>query len=122
MLAKRANPRLKVVALVTYALGDPGRLDVDGLSVNTEVLTDGLIRATRKRRRLLYAWTVDDPRTMVRLAERGVGGMVTNVPDVLIRIRREREDLTDVERRLLAARYMLGLESPVETEPSPPED
>ena len=37
MKAKRHNPRLKVVALVTYAVGDPGRLDVDGLSVNTSV-------------------------------------------------------------------------------------
>lgn len=111
MLAKRANPRLKVVALVTYALGDPGRLDVDGLSVNTEVLTDRLIRAVHRREKRLYAWTVDDPRAMIRLAERGVGGMVTNAPDVLIRIRQEREELTDVERRLLAARYLLGLES-----------
>ena len=34
MAAKRRNPRLTVVALLTYALGDPGRLDVDGLSVN----------------------------------------------------------------------------------------
>jgi glycerophosphoryl diester phosphodiesterase len=117
MKAKQANPRLRVVALVTYALGDPGRLDVDGLSVNTQVLTDRLIRAARRRDKSLYAWTVDDPRAMVRLIERGVGAMVTNAPDVLLRIRREREELSDVERRLLAARYLLGLESGDETQP-----
>jgi glycerophosphoryl diester phosphodiesterase len=111
MRAKRANPRLKVVALVTYALGDAGRLEVDGLSVNTEVLSERLIRAAHRRKKLIYAWTVDDPRAMVRLIERGVGGLVTNAPEVLIRIRREREELTDVERRLLSARYLLGLES-----------
>jgi glycerophosphoryl diester phosphodiesterase len=116
MKAKRANSRLRVVALVTYALGDPGRLDVDGLSVNTEVLSDRLIRAARRRGKALYAWTVDDPRTMVRLIERGVGGIVTNAPEVLLRIRHEREELSDVERRLLAARYVLGLESGDETE------
>ena len=115
-LAKRANPRLNVVALVTYALGDPGRLDVDGLSVNTEVLTDRLIRAVRRRGKSLYAWTVDDPRVMVRLIERGVGGLVTNAPDVVIRIRRDREEMSDVERRLLAARYLLGIESADESE------
>ena len=38
----------------------------------------------------LYAWTVDDPREMVRLIERGVGGLVTNAPDEAVRIRRER--------------------------------
>ena len=32
---------------------------------------------------------------MVRLIERGVGGMVTNAPDELVRIRRERAELTD---------------------------
>jgi len=60
---------------------------------------------------------VDDPRAMVRLIERGVGGLVTNAPDVVIRIRREREELSDVERRLLAARYLLGLESREDPEP-----
>ena len=102
---------------MTYALGDPGRLDVDGLSVNTEVLTDRLIRAAKRRGQALYAWTVDDPRAMVRLIERGVGGLVTNAPDELIRIRRERAELSDVERRLLAARYLLGLESGGEPTP-----
>ena len=90
MAAKRHNPRLTVVALVTYAVGDPGRLDVEGLSVNTKVLTDRLIRAVRRRGKLLYAWTVNDPGTMVRLIERGVGGLVTNAPEEAIRIRRER--------------------------------
>ncbi len=117
MKAKQANPRLKVVALVTYALGDPGRLDVDGLSVNTEVLTDRLVRATKRRGLALYAWTVEDPRAMVRLIERGVGGLVTNAPDALVRIRSERAELSDVERRLLAARYLLGLESGGEPAP-----
>ncbi len=114
--AKAANPRLKTVALVTYALGHPERLDVDGLSVNTQVLSDRLIRAASRRGKWLYAWTVDDPREMVRLIERGVGGLITNAPDVVIRIRREREELSDVERRLLAARYLLGLESREEPE------
>ena len=47
---------------------------------------------------------------MVRLIERGVGGIVTNAPEELVRIRRERANLTDFERRLLAARYLLGLD------------
>jgi glycerophosphoryl diester phosphodiesterase len=119
MTAKKHNPRLKVVALVTYALGDPGRLEVEGLSVNTQVLSDRLIRAARRRGKALYAWTVDNPRAMVRLIERGVGGQVTNAPEELIRIRREWTELSDVEHRLLAARYLLGLESDNEVEARP---
>jgi glycerophosphoryl diester phosphodiesterase len=115
MAAKRANPRLKAIALVTYSLGDPGRLDVQGLSVNTSVLTDRLIRAAQRRGKALYAWTVDDPRAMLRLIERGVGGLVTNAPETAIRIRNERTTMSDLERRILAARYLLGLETDTET-------
>jgi glycerophosphoryl diester phosphodiesterase len=111
LIAKRANPRLQVVALVYVALGDPGRLDVDGLSVDTKVLSDRLIRKVRAQNKRLYAWTVDDPREMVRLIERGVGRLVTNRPEDLVRIRRERAQMTDLERRVLAARYLLGFES-----------
>jgi glycerophosphoryl diester phosphodiesterase len=46
---------------------------------------------------------------MVRLIERGVWGLVTNAPEELIRIRKDRAELTDLERRLLTARYLLGL-------------
>ncbi len=114
MAAKRHNPRLTTVALVTYAVGDPNRLDVEGLSVNTQVLTDRLIGAVRRRGKLLYAWTVDDPGAMLRLIERGVGGLVTNAPEEAIRIRRERSTLGIAQRRILAARYLLGLETPPE--------
>jgi hypothetical protein len=47
---------------------------------------------------------------MVTLMERGVSNIVTNVPDVLIRLRTEFAGLGDIERRLLVARYLLGLE------------
>jgi glycerophosphoryl diester phosphodiesterase len=110
MKAKARNPRLKVVALVTYALGDPVRLDVDGLSVNANVLSDRLIRTTRARGKRLYVWTVDEQRVMLRLIERGVAGLVTNSPAELIEIRQQRAEMTEAERRLLAARYLLGLE------------
>jgi glycerophosphoryl diester phosphodiesterase len=108
--AKAHNPRLKVVALVTYAVGDPGRLEVDGLSVNARVHSDRLISAARAGGKRLYVWTVDQPRDMLRYIERGVGGLVTNMPGELVRIRSERAGMTDLERRLLAARYLLGLE------------
>jgi glycerophosphoryl diester phosphodiesterase len=47
---------------------------------------------------------------MITLMERGVSNIVTNEPDVLVRLRTEFAGLGDIERRLLAARYLLGLE------------
>ena len=108
--ARRVNPRLRTAAIVTFAIGDIDRLEVDALSVNVRNLSNRLIRAARARHKDLYAWTVDDPRQMIALMERGVSNIVTNVPDVLIDLRDRFTRLTDIELRLLAARYLLGLE------------
>jgi len=106
----RCNPRISTAAIVTLAIGDIDRLEVDALSVNYKSLSNRLIRAARARHKDVYAWTVDDPRQMIKLIERGVSNIVTNVPDVLVRLRAEFAGLSDIERRLLAARYLLGLE------------
>jgi glycerophosphoryl diester phosphodiesterase len=113
--ARRVNPRLKTAAIVTASIGDIDRLEVDALSVNARRLDNRLLRAARARGKEVYAWTVDDPRRMVTLMERGVSNIVTNVPDELIRLRTEFAGLGEVERRLLAARYLLGLEPELDT-------
>ena len=110
MEVRRYNPRIHTAAIVTLAIGDIVRLDVDALCVNAELLSDRLICAARARHKDVQAWTVDDPRQMIKLIERGVSNIVTNVPDVLIRLRAEFAGLSHIERRLLAARYLLGLE------------
>ena len=110
MEVRRYNPRIHTAAIVTLAIGDIDRLDVDALCVNAELLSDRLICAARARHKDVQAWTVDDPRQMIKLIERGVSNIVTNVPDVLVRLRAEFAGLSHIERRLLAARYLLGLE------------
>ena len=113
--ARRANPRLRTAAIVTVSIGNIDKLDVDGLSVNARHLSTRLIRLIRSRNKDLYAWTVDDPKAMVTLMERGVPNIVTNRPDLLVGLRAEFAGLTDVERRLLAAAYLLGMEPLVAT-------
>jgi glycerophosphoryl diester phosphodiesterase len=108
--ARRCNPRLRTAAIVTVSIGDIDRLDVDALSVNARNLSDRLIRAARVRHKEIYAWTVNEPRQMITLMQRGVSNIVTDAPDVLIRLRDEFAGLSDLERRLLAARHLLGLE------------
>jgi glycerophosphoryl diester phosphodiesterase len=107
---RRYNPRIQTAAIVTLAIGDIDRLDVDALCVNAKSLSNRLVCAARARHKDVYAWTVDDPRQMIKLIERGVSSIVTNVPDVLIRLRAEFAGLSHIERRLLAARYLLGLD------------
>jgi glycerophosphoryl diester phosphodiesterase len=108
--AHRVNPLLRTAAIVTFSIGNIDRLEVDGVSVNARYLSNRLIRAVRARHKDLYAWTVDDPRQMITLMERGVPNIVTNRPDLLAALRAEFAGLGDMDRRLLAARYLLGLE------------
>lgn len=107
--AKRHNPRLRTAAVVTFAVGDMNRLEADVISVNRKFLTNRLVRRAQALGKEVYVWTVNDPRSMIKLIELGVTNIITNEPRLLVSIRREREDLSEVERRLLAARYFLDI-------------
>ncbi|WP_406701121.1 glycerophosphodiester phosphodiesterase family protein [Singulisphaera sp. Ch08] len=107
--AKRHNPRIRTAAVITYALGDMNRLNTDILSVNQNFLTDRLLRRAHALKKEVYVWTVNDPRSMVELIERGVTNIITNEPQLLVSLRHERENLSEVERRLLATRYFLDI-------------
>ena len=46
----------------------------------------GLIAAAKERGFTVNTWTVDDPARMAELAALGVDGIVTNVPDIALRV------------------------------------
>jgi glycerophosphoryl diester phosphodiesterase len=51
------------------------------------VPTRGFVAAARRLGCPVHVWTVNDPATARRLWARGVAGVVTNVPDVMVRAR-----------------------------------
>jgi glycerophosphoryl diester phosphodiesterase len=106
-LAKEHNPRLRTAAIVTVALGDVSRLDVDILSVNTQLVDDRLLHKARRSGKEVHVWTVNTRRGMRRWIESGVNNIITDDPELFFEVRKEREELTDVERLLLACRYLL---------------
>jgi len=108
--AKRHNPRLRTAAIVTFAVGDINRLKSDDLSVSRSFLSDRLLRTARAQGKQVYVWTVSDPRAMVDFIERGVSNIITHEPRLLAEIRRERQGLTEVQRRLLAVRSFLDID------------
>jgi len=105
---KRHNPRLRTAAIVSAAVGDLGRLDVDALSVSTALATDKLLREASLLGKEVIVWTVDDRDDAERFVEHGVRNLITNDPDWLVRFRRERAELNEVQRLLLAARHLLS--------------
>jgi glycerophosphoryl diester phosphodiesterase len=107
---KRHNPRLRMGLTIAYGLGDVSRLEVEALSVRADFLSDQLLRAAHRRGKEVHVWTVNDDRQMFRLMKRGVDNIITDDPDMLIRVRDEWASLTGTERLLLASRLLLGLD------------
>jgi glycerophosphoryl diester phosphodiesterase len=107
-LAKEANPRIRTAAIVTVAVGDLSRLDVDALSLGGRVATPSVVRAAQRRGKKVLVWTVDDEASMSDWIDRGVDGIVTNEPALAVRVRAEREERSPAERVLHAARALFG--------------
>ena len=57
-----------------------------------------------------YLWTVNDGGEMIRLMKRGADNIITDDPDLLIRVRDEWAGLSGPERLVLASRLLLGLD------------
>jgi glycerophosphoryl diester phosphodiesterase len=107
---KRHNPRLRTGLTVAYALGDISRLEVEALSVRADWLSERVLSAAHRHGREVHVWTVNDARRMARLMQRGADNIITDDPDLLIRVRREWASRTESERLLLASRLLLGLD------------
>ncbi len=107
---KQHNPRLRTGLIVAHALGDVSRLEVEVLSVRADFLSDAVLRAARRQDREVHVWAVSDARQMGRMIKRGVDNIITDDPDLAIRVRDEWAHLTETERLLLASRLLLGLD------------
>jgi glycerophosphoryl diester phosphodiesterase len=110
LAVKQHDAHLRTGLIVAYALGDVSRLNLDALSVQTKSLSDDLIRSAHRAGQEVHVWTVNDPRQMDRLIKRGVDNIITDDPDILIRVRDEWTSLTHAERLVGAARLLLGLD------------
>jgi glycerophosphoryl diester phosphodiesterase len=106
--ARRRNARLRTGAIVSAAVGDVSRLPVDVLSVRTGLITDRLLGRAHAAGKEVHAWTIDDPKAMGELIDRGVDGLITNDPVAALVVRRERQALPAWERVVLGFRRRLG--------------
>jgi glycerophosphoryl diester phosphodiesterase len=106
---KQHDPGLRTGIIVAHALGDVSRLEVDALSVRADFLSDELLRSAHRHGKEVHAWTVNDPREMTRLMNRGVDNIITSDPDLAVQVRNEWASLTGSERLVLASRVLLGL-------------
>jgi glycerophosphoryl diester phosphodiesterase len=108
--AKQINPRLRVGLIVAFSIGDLHRLNLEALSVRADWLSDGLLREAQRHGKEVHVWTVNDASQMARLIKRGVDNIITDDPDLGIRVRNEWAGLTGPERLVLASALLLGLD------------
>jgi glycerophosphoryl diester phosphodiesterase len=107
---RRYDPRLRTGLIVATALGDVTRMEGDALSVRADWLSDDVLRAAHRRGLEVHVWTVKDERQMARLIKRGVDNIITDDPDLLVRVRGEWARRTGAGRLVLASRVLLGLD------------
>jgi len=106
---RRIKPNFRTGLIVTHALGDISRLDVDALVVRADFLSERLLLSARRLDREVHVWNLNDPRQIRRFINRGVDNIMTSDPDMAIRTRDEWIKMDATERAIVAARVLLGL-------------
>jgi glycerophosphoryl diester phosphodiesterase len=95
-------PEIPIGQIVTAAIGDPARLDVDLLSMNQARVTPAVVRANRAAGLQTHVWTVNDAESMAQMLDLGVDSIITDEPGLLHTMVQERSELSDGELLLLA--------------------
>lgn len=83
---KQLRPEWRVGILLEEGLGDPSTIEPDFLAVETRMATARLVRRAHRAGREVYVWTVNDPASMLALTDRGVDGLITDVPALARRV------------------------------------
>jgi glycerophosphoryl diester phosphodiesterase len=107
MKVESLNPALKTGFIIAKSIGDMFRIENDILSLASGIVTPDVIAAARRRNKEVHVWTVNRPDSMSYYINMGVDNIITDYPAKLISVIRARDELTDVEKFLLAAADLL---------------
>jgi glycerophosphoryl diester phosphodiesterase len=88
-------PEIRIGLIVTAALGDTRRMDVDLLSMNQAHVSPAVIHRNRRAGIETHVWTVNDEVSMSRMLDFGVDNIITDHPALLRRVIDERAKLTN---------------------------
>lgn len=100
---RRLEPRLWIGAIITAKVGSASALDCDIYSVQPLIATNAFIRRAHALGREVHVWTINDEADMTRVADRGVDGVITDLPrqaKALYAQRTQQDELAAAIRRL----------------------
>ena len=104
---KEMRPNWQVGLLSAAALSDIVHDDADFLAVHSRMATLNFVKRVHDAGKLLYVWTVNDAVGMMQMFDLGVDALITDKPDMAIRLLDQRTRLEPAERMLLAAGFLL---------------
>jgi glycerophosphoryl diester phosphodiesterase len=105
---KRLRPNWKCGLLLSVSVGNIQKIEADFLAVNARFATRSLINKLHHANKEIYVWTVDDPVSMSSLMNRGVDGLITNLPEVARDVLVQRSNMNSTDRLLTEIAALLG--------------
>ncbi len=105
---KRLRPNWKCGLLLSISVGNIQKIEADFLAVNARFATRSLISKLHHANKEIYVWTVDDPVGMSALMNRGVDGVITNLPEVGRNVLTQRANMSSTDRLLTEIAALLG--------------
>jgi glycerophosphoryl diester phosphodiesterase len=105
---QRLAPELRVGQIVTASVGNVTGLPGQILSVNKRAANRRFIQRARTAGKEVHVWTLNQAGDMLLMIERGAHNLITDYPDVAVRLLRKRAKLSDGEKLALSLRVLFG--------------
>ena len=104
---KRLEPDLKTALVAQFVVGPLWDDNYDILALRMNRTTPTAVARAHRNGNELHVWTVNQPATMSRFIDMGVDNIITDRPDVLAELLRERATLSDAELLAIKLRNWL---------------
>jgi glycerophosphoryl diester phosphodiesterase len=100
MQVKQLRPDMTIGFIVSAAVGDIRRLDVDFFSLEASKVSRRSVRNMHASDRQVHVWTVNDARNATRMIAAGVDNIITDEPEMVRSLLDERATLSPEEKVL----------------------
>jgi glycerophosphoryl diester phosphodiesterase len=111
------EPRLRIGQIITVAVGDVARAGTDFLSLNSARAAPDLIRRAHTAGKAVHVWTLNTAEVMLRMIERGADNLITDYPEIAVRVVQQRRALSAPEQFALRLRVLFSDSPPELTDP-----
>jgi glycerophosphoryl diester phosphodiesterase len=102
------EPRVRIGQIITVAVGDVARAQADFLSLNSARATAEVIRRAHSQDKAVHVWTVNRPEVMLRMIEQGADNLITNYPELAVRVLQQCRSLSATEQLALRLRVLFS--------------